>query len=276
MEAVQQDIAYRRGDRRILCVSGIREDLSDEFLSFGIKDTFNPLGDEYLQKDTDDFLTVTYNDPFSNIYIEMNPLDLMDKDSKVYYYDIFKLDPDDQTQRVVVATGNFVLIPNVQNPYSNTGTLPANATRVMVVSEVGNATELYPVWNNTDKVVEFKTLEDFSIATKGYYKEYWVKLYDLGFAAESPAEATVINNTLGGVVITRFATGKNRLTLSDAFVVDKTILPNQIILSNNGVINGTIIFERIDSSIIEITSLDENGNIITNGLNHTIRIIVLE
>jgi hypothetical protein len=269
---LQQDLSYYRGDSKVLTLN-ILGNLTGRDLTFVVKADKNPLSDRLLEKDTDDGITILYSSPYTTVSITIDKLDLADLEAKVYFYDIISVDPLDAEDSVTVAGGNFILIGDVQTPYDGTGSLPANATRVMVVSEVGNATELYPVWNNTDKVVEFKTIEDFSIATKGYYKEYWVHLLQTG---ENAPTVTVINNTLGDVVATRDEQGNYFIILSDAFTSDKTIIPNDITLSVDGVVTGTIYFVLNPPNSIEINTKNDEGGRADGLLNHTIRIIVLE
>jgi hypothetical protein len=273
---LQQDLSYYRGDSKILSIN-IAENLTGRDLTFVVKADKNPLSDRLIEKDTDDGITILYSSPYTTVSMTIDKLDLADLEAKVYYYDIISVDPEDAEDSVTVAGGNFILIGDVQTPYDGTGSLPANATRVMVVSEVGNATELYPVWNNTDKVVEFKTLEDFSIATKGYYKEYWVHLNQSG--ENNPTVVNVINNTLGNVVATREEMGFYVLTLEGAFTENKTIFPNNFstfVLGKSG-IDGVIYFRAMDTiNQVSITTHNSDYNFSDGILNHTIRIIVLE
>jgi len=74
--------------------------------------------------------------------------------------------------------------------------------------------------------------------------------------------ATILENTLGGTVVWSYeGVGDYLATLSGAFTENKTLLPNVYSLSVDGVLEGTIKYNRIDINSIQ---LDIRENITGN------------
>ena len=82
------------------------------------------------------------------------------------------------------------------------------------------------------------------------YKVYTALLTQTG--TNAPV-ATVLENTLGGEVVWSYVSIGNYLaTLSGAFTENKTLLPNVYSLSVDGVLEGTIKYNRIGISSIQL------------------------
>lgn len=142
------------------------------------------------------------------------------------------------------------------------------------VIEKGNATDLYLQWDDTEQKYIPLDVEDFSIAIRGYYKEYIALLTQSG--TDAPV-ATVFRNTIGTVNFSRIQEGRYAIEFSGVSPTANFYSPQVIANGDDNIkyansypiydldgrqnLVGTVYLHKSDNpSLLNIVTTDGTGN----------------
>jgi hypothetical protein len=133
-QPVKKDFTFYRGDY-IKLTFQVNGNVTSYNLLFAIKLTKSFTSPRLIQKTNAiaSQISATYTAPFTKIDVYLLPEDTRDLTSKVYYYDLVKINPAYSTDETTLFTGEFKNDADVITPFDGTA-LPTDGTRITTVS----------------------------------------------------------------------------------------------------------------------------------------------